>query len=93
MKGSVGNGGLLSLLHPLLSLLLLSINLLSSFLSKLKRSLLCILDWSCGEQEFYRPIITPYELELALQDEPQWGAQEYVLDFTKLLPEGMYPAL
>ncbi|KAI0084566.1 diphthamide biosynthesis protein [Irpex rosettiformis] len=37
-------------------------------------------------KEFLRPIITPYELEIALQDEPQWIG-EYELDFGKLAPE------
>ena len=34
-------------------------------------------------QEFLRPIITPYELEIALQPEPQWTGK-YILDFAKL---------
>ena len=34
-------------------------------------------------QEFLRPIITPYELEVALQPEPIWTGK-YVLDFGKL---------
>ncbi|EKM51131.1 uncharacterized protein PHACADRAFT_177826 [Phanerochaete carnosa HHB-10118-sp] len=34
-------------------------------------------------KEFLRPIITPYELEVALQPEPLWTGQ-YVLDFEKL---------
>ena len=34
-------------------------------------------------QDFLRPIITPYELEIALQPEPQWTG-EYILDFGKL---------
>lgn len=38
------------------------------------------------EQDFYRPIITPYELEIALQSEPSWTGK-YVLDFEKLLAE------
>lgn len=46
--------------------------------------------YSIGVQEFLRPIITPYELEIALQAEPQWDGK-YVLDFGKLaikeLPE------
>lgn len=35
-------------------------------------------------QDFLRPIITPFELELALQDMPDWTG-DYVLDFTRLL--------
>ncbi|KIP03700.1 hypothetical protein PHLGIDRAFT_25997 [Phlebiopsis gigantea 11061_1 CR5-6] len=39
-------------------------------------------------KEFLRPIITPYELEVALQPEPTWTGR-YVLDFGKLaLAEG-----
>lgn len=34
-------------------------------------------------REFLRPIVTPYELELALQPEPAWTGR-YVLDFAKL---------
>lgn len=37
-------------------------------------------------QEFYRPIITPYELEVALQAEGTWDGR-YVLDFGRLLAE------
>ena len=35
-------------------------------------------------QDFYRPIITPYELEIALQAESSWTGR-YVLDFEELL--------
>lgn len=35
-------------------------------------------------QDFLRPIITPFELEVALQAEGTWSGQ-YVLDFEKLL--------
>lgn len=38
------------------------------------------------KQEFYRPIITPYELEVALQAEGTWSGR-YVLDFGRLLAE------
>ncbi|KAF8547442.1 diphthamide biosynthesis protein [Imleria badia] len=37
-------------------------------------------------KEFYRPIITPYELEVALQAEGTWSGR-YVLDFRRLLAE------
>ncbi|KAH0835596.1 putative diphthamide synthesis protein [Lanmaoa asiatica] len=37
-------------------------------------------------KEFYRPIITPYELEVALQAEGTWSGR-YVLDFGRLLAE------
>ncbi|KAF9221158.1 diphthamide biosynthesis protein [Gyrodon lividus] len=37
-------------------------------------------------KEFYRPIITPYELEIALQAEGAWSGR-YVLDFERLLAE------
>ncbi|ORX46325.1 diphthamide biosynthesis protein 2 [Hesseltinella vesiculosa] len=36
-------------------------------------------------KEFYRPIVTPYELELALMKSAEWTGN-YVLDFSKLLP-------
>ncbi|TDL18370.1 diphthamide biosynthesis protein [Rickenella mellea] len=44
---------------------------------------------SCSEgmvdsKEFLRPIISPYELELALQPEPSWTGK-YILDFDELL--------
>ncbi|KAI0077998.1 diphthamide biosynthesis protein [Panus rudis PR-1116 ss-1] len=35
-------------------------------------------------KEFLRPIITPYELEVALQPEPTWTGK-YVLDFNEVL--------
>jgi len=42
-------------------------------------------------KEFLRPIVTPYELEIALQSEPSWTGK-YVLDFKEILsaekPEG-----
>ena len=37
-------------------------------------------------QEFLRPIITPYELEIALDAGRSWTG-EYVLDFEKVLSE------
>jgi diphthamide biosynthesis protein 2 len=38
-------------------------------------------------KEFFRPIVTPYELELALQTtQPSWG-RDYVLDFDRLLAD------
>ncbi|GAW10230.1 diphthamide biosynthesis protein [Lentinula edodes] len=37
-------------------------------------------------KDFYRPIITPYELEVALQAEQSWTGK-YILDFEKLLAE------
>ncbi|KAI9463837.1 putative diphthamide synthesis protein-domain-containing protein [Boletus coccyginus] len=37
-------------------------------------------------KEFYRPIITPYELEVVLQAEGTWSGR-YVLDFGQLLAE------
>ncbi|KAF7290668.1 2-(3-amino-3-carboxypropyl)histidine synthase subunit 2 [Mycena indigotica] len=37
-------------------------------------------------KEFLRPIITPFELEIALQSEQSWTGK-YVLDFGKLLAE------
>ncbi|KAJ6632488.1 putative diphthamide synthesis protein-domain-containing protein [Mycena sp. CBHHK59/15] len=39
------------------------------------------------DKDFLRPIITPYELELALQAVPTWTGR-YVLDFERLLAEG-----
>ena len=35
-------------------------------------------------QEFLRPIVTPFELGIALQPEPQWTGA-YELDFKKIL--------
>ncbi|KIY44642.1 diphthamide biosynthesis protein [Fistulina hepatica ATCC 64428] len=35
-------------------------------------------------KEFMQPIVTPFELELALQPEPQWTGR-YVLDFEQIL--------
>ncbi|KAF9240828.1 putative diphthamide synthesis protein-domain-containing protein [Melanogaster broomeanus] len=37
-------------------------------------------------KEFFRPIITPYELEVALQAEGTWSGR-YVLDFGRLIAE------
>jgi diphthamide biosynthesis protein 2 len=37
-------------------------------------------------QEFYRPIITPFELQIALQRELAWTGR-YVLDFERVLAE------
>ena len=37
-------------------------------------------------KEFLRPIVTPYELEVALQPELEWTGR-YVLDFSKLALE------
>jgi diphthamide biosynthesis protein 2 len=37
-------------------------------------------------QEYYKPIVTPFELEVALQVEQSWSGK-YVLDFEKLLAE------
>ncbi|KIK64153.1 hypothetical protein GYMLUDRAFT_57148 [Collybiopsis luxurians FD-317 M1] len=37
-------------------------------------------------KDFYRPIVTPYELEVALQAEQSWTGK-YVLDFGQLLAE------
>jgi len=39
-----------------------------------------------GDKEFLRPIITPYELEIALDAGRSWTG-EYVLDFEKVLSE------
>ncbi|KAL0066996.1 Diphthamide biosynthesis protein 2 [Marasmius tenuissimus] len=36
-------------------------------------------------KEFYRPIVTPYELQVALRDEPSWLEGSYVFDFGRLL--------
>lgn len=42
-------------------------------------------------QEFLQPIVTPYELQMALQPEPTWTG-EYVLDFEKILADsGHHP--
>ncbi|KAG0222402.1 putative diphthamide synthesis protein-domain-containing protein [Mortierella sp. GBAus27b] len=37
-------------------------------------------------REFYRPIVTPYELEIALSKSREWSG-EYITDFQQLLPE------
>lgn len=37
-------------------------------------------------REFYRPIVTPYELEIALSKSREWTG-EYITDFQQLLPE------
>ncbi|KAI0028210.1 putative diphthamide synthesis protein-domain-containing protein [Vararia minispora EC-137] len=37
-------------------------------------------------KDFYRPIVTPFELQIALQFEPTWNGK-YVLDFERLLFE------
>ncbi|KAF9585162.1 Diphthamide biosynthesis protein 2 [Lunasporangiospora selenospora] len=37
-------------------------------------------------KEFYRPIVTPYELEIALSGSMEWSG-EYVTDFQQLLPD------
>lgn len=37
-------------------------------------------------KEFYRPIVTPYELEIALSKSREWTG-EYITDFQQLLPE------
>ncbi|KAH6902623.1 putative diphthamide synthesis protein-domain-containing protein [Coprinopsis sp. MPI-PUGE-AT-0042] len=39
-------------------------------------------------KEFLRPIITPFELEVALSKEPVWDGK-YVLDFAQLLESGL----
>lgn len=41
---------------------------------------------SCCLQEFLQPIVTPYELEVALQPTQTWTGR-YVLDFGQLLRE------
>lgn len=38
-------------------------------------------------QDFFRPIVTPFELQLALQPSPTWTG-EYVLDFEEVLARG-----
>jgi diphthamide biosynthesis protein 2 len=43
-------------------------------------------------KEFFKPIVTPYELEIALQPEQSWTGR-YVLDFGKLLTQGKGKAL
>ncbi|CAO3652063.1 unnamed protein product [Cunninghamella echinulata] len=37
-------------------------------------------------KEFYRPIVTPFELEIALVKSQEWTGK-YILDFSKLLPQ------
>ncbi|KAF9165623.1 Diphthamide biosynthesis protein 2 [Actinomortierella ambigua] len=55
----------------------------------------CFVYVACAEnslidsKEFYRPIVTPYELELALSKSREWTG-DYITDFQQLLPdEGM----
>ncbi|KAK7203215.1 putative diphthamide synthesis protein-domain-containing protein [Myxozyma melibiosi] len=38
--------------------------------------------------EYYKPIVTPYELKLALKREVEWGGGEWVLEFEKILALG-----
>ncbi|KAH9994336.1 putative diphthamide synthesis protein-domain-containing protein [Russula compacta] len=38
-------------------------------------------------KDFFRPIVTPFELQLALQPSPMWSG-EYVLDFDEVLARG-----
>ena len=48
-----------------------------------------------GSQDFLRPIVTPYELEIAMQAEQSWSGR-YVLDFERLLAdatEGLFLSL
>ena len=45
------------------------------------------LQFKMNWQEFFKPIVTPYELEIALQPEQSWTGR-YVLDFGKLLTQG-----
>jgi diphthamide synthase subunit DPH2 len=43
------------------------------------------------EQEYYRPIITPYELILALDGEKgvaRWDPEQWTLDFGRVLSGG-----
>ncbi len=35
--------------------------------------------------EFYKPVVTPYEMELACNPDRRWG-EDYVLDYRELLP-------
>jgi diphthamide biosynthesis protein 2 len=44
-------------------------------------------DKSRYHQDFFRPIVTPFELQLALQPSPTWTG-EYVLDFDEVLARG-----
>ncbi|KAK9477849.1 putative diphthamide synthesis protein-domain-containing protein [Lipomyces japonicus] len=37
------------------------------------------------EGQFYKPLVTPFELKLALKDEIVWGAGEWILEFEKVL--------
>ena len=43
------------------------------------------------QQEFLRPIVTPYELEVALQEEQVWTGR-YLLDFGQVLASISHPA-
>src|SRR6266581_198108 len=43
------------------------------------------------QQEFLRPIVTPYELEVALQEEQVWTGR-YLLDFGQILANISHPA-
>ncbi|CAO3623443.1 unnamed protein product [Mucor hiemalis] len=52
----------------------------------------CYVLVSCPEnslidsKEFYRPIVTPFELEIALIREKEWTG-DYITDFSRLLPQ------
>jgi len=39
-------------------------------------------------QEFFKPIITPFELEIAISADRSWTG-EYILDFGRLLKRDM----
>lgn len=41
---------------------------------------------TADSQDFLRPIVTPYELEVAMQVEQSWTGR-YVLDFGRLLAD------
>jgi hypothetical protein len=41
---------------------------------------------AADSQDFLRPIVTPYELEVAMQAEQSWTGR-YVLDFGRLLAD------
>ena len=52
-------------------------------------SFIALSDQPQRHQDFFRPIVTPFELQLALQPSPTWTG-EYVLDFEEVLARGPF---
>jgi diphthamide biosynthesis protein 2 len=80
---------LFAALKTIVSVLLKEITVLDLFVSLLQIDAFVLI--ACPEnslldsKEFYRPIVTPYEVELACNANREWS-QEYILEFHHLLP-------